>query len=94
MTSRAPKRSRSNPWSLDFSALVDPTGLQSQFTWPVVNNFPLEILCETGLIGFLVLVAGAACWAGRSGAPRARAVPSGDDWRSPPQPPSRCGHRC
>ena len=37
-----------------FPALVDPMGLQSQFTWPVVNNFLLLILCETGLIGMLV----------------------------------------
>jgi O-antigen ligase len=34
-----------------FGALVDPRGLQSQFTLPVVNNFPLQILCETGLVG-------------------------------------------
>jgi O-antigen ligase len=40
-----------------FPALVDPMGLQSQFTWPVVNNFPLLILCETGLAGFLVFAA-------------------------------------
>ncbi len=40
-----------------FPSLVDPMGLQSQFTWPVVNNFPLLILCETGLVGFLVFVA-------------------------------------
>ncbi len=40
-----------------FPLLVDPMGLQSQFTWPVVNNFPLLILCETGLVGFLVFVA-------------------------------------
>ncbi len=40
-----------------FPALVDPMGLQSQFTWPVVNNFPLLILCETGMIGFLVFAA-------------------------------------
>jgi O-antigen ligase len=39
-----------------FPALVDPMGLQSQFTWPVVNNFPLLVLCETGLLGFLVFV--------------------------------------
>ncbi len=39
-----------------FPALVDPMGLQSQFTWPVVSNFPLLILCETGMIGFLVFV--------------------------------------
>jgi O-antigen ligase len=37
-----------------FPALVDPMGLQSQFTWPVVNNFLLLILCETGLLGMLV----------------------------------------
>ena len=29
-------------------------GLQSQFDWPMVNNFPLQILCETGLLGFLI----------------------------------------
>ncbi len=40
-----------------FPVLVDPMGLQSQFTWPVVNNFPLLILCETGLIGFVVFLA-------------------------------------
>jgi O-antigen ligase len=40
-----------------FPALVDPMGLQSQFTWPVVNNFPLLVLCETGLVGILVWVA-------------------------------------
>jgi len=34
-----------------FARLVDPMGLQSQFAWPVVNNYPLAILCETGLIG-------------------------------------------
>jgi len=36
-----------------FAALVDPMGLQSMFSWPVVNNFPLEILCETGILGAL-----------------------------------------
>ncbi len=35
-----------------FPVLVDPMGLQSMFSWPVVNNFPLAILCETGLLGF------------------------------------------
>lgn len=34
-----------------FASLVDPMGLQSMFSWPVVNNFPLAIMCETGLIG-------------------------------------------
>ncbi len=39
-----------------FPVLVDPLGLQSQFTWPVVNNFPLLVLCETGLVGFAVFL--------------------------------------
>ena len=36
-------------------------GLQSQFAWPVVNNYPLGVLCETGVIGFAALVA--SVWA-------------------------------
>jgi O-antigen ligase len=40
-----------------FPLLVDAAGLQSQFTWPVVNCFPLQVLCETGVMGFVVLVA-------------------------------------
>lgn len=43
-------------FAFHFAALVDPMGLQSMFTWPVVNNFPLEILCETGLLGGLGLL--------------------------------------
>ena len=43
-----------------FHALVDPRGLQAQFDWPVVNNVPLMILCETGLVGFAALIAGAS----------------------------------
>ncbi|PID80308.1 hypothetical protein CSB20_07850 [bacterium DOLZORAL124_64_63] len=39
-----------------FPLLVDPMGLQSQFTWPVVNNYPLKILCETGLAGLLTFL--------------------------------------
>jgi len=39
-----------------FPLLVDAAGLQSQFTWPVVNCFPLQILCETGVTGFAVFV--------------------------------------
>jgi O-antigen ligase len=39
-------------FAFHFFHLVDSLGLQSQFAWPVVNNFPLEILCETGLLGF------------------------------------------
>lgn len=41
-----------------FPALVDPLGLQSQFTWPVVNNFYLAVLCETGLVGFAAMAWG------------------------------------
>ncbi|MBU2503318.1 MAG: O-antigen ligase family protein [bacterium] len=41
-----------------FPALVDPLGLQSQFTWPVVNNFYLAVLCETGLLGFAAMAWG------------------------------------
>lgn len=40
-----------------FAGLVDPAGLQAMFTWPVVANFPLLVLCETGLLGFGVLTA-------------------------------------
>lgn len=40
-----------------FYALVDLPGLESQFTWPVVNSVPLLLLCETGLVGFAVLTA-------------------------------------
>jgi O-antigen ligase len=43
------------PWH--FPVLVDPAGLQSQFAWPVVNNFYLKILAETGLVGFGVFAA-------------------------------------
>jgi len=39
-----------------FPLLVDPMGLQSQFSWPVVNNFPLQILCETGVVGAFVFL--------------------------------------
>jgi hypothetical protein len=38
-------------FAFHFPLLVDPLGLQSQFTWPVVNNVPLLVLCETG-VGF------------------------------------------
>jgi O-antigen ligase len=44
-------------FAFHFPLLVDPLGLQSQFTWPVVNNVPLLILCETGILGL-----GAAGW--------------------------------
>ena len=46
-------------FAFHFPLLADPMGLQSQFTWPVVNNFPLQILCETGLTGFVVFIASA-----------------------------------
>lgn len=41
-----------------FYALVDVTGLHSQFQWPVVNSIPLLVLGETGLAGLLVLLGG------------------------------------
>ena len=47
-------------FAFHFDILVDPLGLQSQFTWPVVNNFPLKILAETGLFGFGLFVFGLA----------------------------------
>lgn len=47
-------------FAFHFDMLVDPLGLQSQFTWPVVNNFPLKILAETGLFGFGLFVFGMA----------------------------------
>lgn len=40
-----------------FAAVVDPLGMQAMFSWPVVNNLPLAILCETGVVG-----AGAFVW--------------------------------
>ena len=46
-----------------FYAVVDLAGLESQFTWPVVNNVPMLVLCETGLAGMAVLAgAAAALW--------------------------------
>lgn len=56
-------------YAFHFPALVDPMGLQSQFTWPVVNNFFLKILCETGALGlsitvFLGVKLGARSWSG------------------------------
>jgi len=51
---------RTSPWwgigwgqfGFHFPLLTTPAGLQSQFDWPVVNNLPLQILAESGLIGF------------------------------------------
>jgi len=48
-------------YGFHFARLVDPMGLQSQFAWPVVNNYPLGVLCETGVIGFAALIA--SIWA-------------------------------
>jgi O-antigen ligase len=64
-------------FAFHFPLLVDPLGLQSQFTWPVVNNVPLLVLCETGLVGFgaLSLVAwrlGRATWRRLAEAERSR----------------------
>ena len=66
-----------------FVALVDPLGLQSQFSWPVVNSFPLEVLCETGVVGFAVFLAGLALLvrAVRRGARRVGAGAEGDEAR-------------
>ena len=57
-----------------FPVLVDTAGLQSQFTWPVVNNFPLQILAETGLPGLGVLVAATAGLARATWRARRRAL--------------------
>lgn len=46
-----------------FPALVDPAGLQAMFTWPVVANLPLLVLCETGLVGLAALLAGGSALA-------------------------------
>ncbi len=50
-----------------FYALVDAAGLHSQFQWPVVNNMPLLILSESGVVGLVAAMAGlgwllAATW--------------------------------
>nr|MEE4268998.1 O-antigen ligase family protein [Candidatus Krumholzibacteria bacterium] len=42
-------------FAFHFPLVVDPMGLQSQFSWPVVNNFPLQVLCEVGIIGLVAL---------------------------------------
>lgn len=47
-------------FAFHFPLLVDPLGLQSQFSWPVVNNVPLLILCETGAVG--LAAAAATLW--------------------------------
>jgi len=65
-----------------FPALVDPAGLQAMFTWPVVANFPLLVLCETGLLGFAALMFGAgglvrAVWRRRAAVPEPG---EGDRW--------------
>jgi O-antigen ligase len=52
-------------FAFHFPEAADPLGLQSQFAWPVVNNFPLKILCETGLVGFLVFLVWVATLASR-----------------------------
>ncbi len=67
-------------YAFHFPLLVDPMGLQSQFTWPVVNNFPLQILCETGLVGFSC-TAGAVVLLGR----KARQTLAGGGWSDRPR---------
>ena len=62
-------------FAFHFPALVDPVGLQSQFAWPVVNNFPLQVLCETGLVGLGVLLAGVVALARRTWRKAARGEP-------------------
>jgi len=67
-------------FAFHFYGLVDLSGLQSQFTWPVVNSIPLLVLCETGLIGLAVFT-GTLVWAWRAtwrklglGSPEQRAL--------------------
>lgn len=60
-----------------FAALVDPAGLQAMFTWPVVANFPLLVLCETGVLGFGAMTA--ACALLGRGLARARAAKAGPE---------------
>jgi O-antigen ligase len=48
-----------------FYGLVDLAGLQSQFTWPVVNSIPLLVLGELGLVG-LGAFTGTLVWAWRA----------------------------
>lgn len=64
-------------FAFHFPALVDPQGLQSQFDWPVVNNYPLQVLCETGLVGGAVFAAAAILLARRTWAAAAPGASAG-----------------
>ena len=72
-------------FAFHFPLLVDPLGLQSQFTWPVVNNVPLLVLCETGCLGFAGAGAGVVAarprttWRRLAAADPARARAAGGD---------------
>ena len=54
-------------YAFHFPSLVNPLGLQSQFAWPVVNNYHLQVLCEAGVLGFgvhsaVAIALGRAVW--------------------------------
>jgi O-antigen ligase len=53
-------------YGFHFPLLVDPMGLQSQFSWPVANNVVLKILGETGAPGLAAFLAGVVALARRT----------------------------
>jgi O-antigen ligase len=60
-----------------FYALVDLPGLESQFTWPVVNSLPLRVLCETGVLGATAAAVAAGVLLGRTWRALGSSAPAG-----------------